>query len=380
MFLNSLLLKNFRSFEKKEISFSPKVTLIVGPNTAGKTNILEAVYLLATGKSFRAGRSEEMIRGQEELAKIEGLVKNGSGTVGGEKKSSSEEKLEIMLTRGKVQEKQTPKKIYKINGVEKKRKNFVKNFYCVLFQPQDLNLILGSPSQRRDYLDSVLEQIDWKYRSSLLTYKKGITKRNKLLYLIKKGKAKKDQLEFWNKLLVKNGSYLLEKREKLIEFYNSFLQKQIEKAREDDFVNFKIKIIYKKNKISEKRLENNYQKEISLTNTIVGPHRDDIKFSRRTESDVAGKISDEKFGSDLALYGSRGEQRMAVLWLKRAELTFIKEKTGQKPVLLLDDIFSELDKDNQDFVYEIIEGDLQAVITGTEVIKGWNEEGKTILI
>jgi len=368
MLLNSIKLQNFRSFKKKSLTFSPSSTFIVGPNTAGKTNILEAIQLLSTGKSFRAGKVEEMIKKGGEISRINGIAKflakpdpalrdssrqNSRGL-----KSTTTDKLQTVLTKGQVQGKSTPKKIFKINGVEKKWKKFAGSLLTVLFRPEDLNLIIGPPSGRRDFLDSILEQIDWRYRSSNLTYNKGITKRNKLLYLIQKNKAQKSQLAFWDKLLIKNGSYISQKREQMIQFFNNFLSKNSFAKDAGKFIN--LKIDYQKNGISESRLKKNYKKEVNLAMTIVGPHRDEIKFK------VQG--SRFKVQRDLNLYGSRGEQRMAVLLLKLAELNYLQTEKNLKPVLLLDDIFSELDQKNEKLVLQLIHFG-QTIITTTNIPK-----------
>lgn len=341
MFLQSLSLQNFRSFSKKEFAFKSKITLLVGPNAIGKTNVLEAIYLLATGKSFRAGREEEMIRNEEELARINATIAGG--------------KLEIILTKGMVNGKGTAKKIYKVNGVGKRWKDFVGNLPCVLFRPEDIDLILGSPSVRRDYLNFILEQVDWQYRACHLVYQKGLRQRNKLLERIREHQAQLTQLAFWNQLLIKNGTILTQKREALIAFFNEFLTD--------------LEIFYDHSIISLERLEKYQQAELALGVTLVGPHRDDItilKIKNVPQSGIPLRGKKLKIKKNLAIYGSRGEQRMAILNLKRAEQEFIRQKTGKKPLMLLDDIFSELDDKNSHLVVKLIENS-QTVITDTQV-------------
>jgi len=335
MYLKKLSLQNFRLFKRKAFEFSQNTTLIIGPNAIGKTNVLEAVYLLATGKSFRASKEIEMISYGKEVSNIKCQL-------------SEKQNLEITLTIGEVQGKKTRRKLYKVNQVGKRWQDFAGILKCVLFRPEDIDLILGPPSLRRNFLDSVLEQTDWRYRSSNLTYKKGLRQRNKVLDRIREGEGKRSQLTFWNQLLIKNGQLITQKREEMIEFFNQEL-KQVE-------------IFYDQSTISEKRLEKYSQAELALGNTLVGPHRDDIAFN------VKDKLSVNDNKRNLALYGSRGEQRMAVLRLKLAELKFITQKSEQKPILLLDDIFSELDKDNRKLVLKII-NNCQTNITSTEVDK-----------
>ena len=288
---------------------------------------------MSTGKSFRASKESEMINYGQDLASVQGRV------------SSESTGLEIILTTGEVQGKKTAKKLYKINEVGKRWRDFVGNLKIVLFRPESIDIILGSPSIRRDYLNSVLEQVDWQYRVCALAYYKGLRQRNKLLDKIREGEAQKSQLVFWNQLLIKNGGVVTQKREELIEFFNSQFKNGIE-------------IEYDRSIISEVRLEKYSQAELALGATLVGPHRDDVKLKAQSL-----KL---KVGRELALFGSRGEQRMAVLALKLAELEFINEKTSQRPVLLLDDIFSELDKEHRSQIFKIIPKQ-QTIITATEV-------------
>jgi len=346
MFLSSLKLKNFRSFIDKKLQFSARTTLIVGPNASGKTNILEAVYLLSRGKSFRAGQTEEMINNNQEIANLYGQLDDS-------------DQLTVVLTKGKLAEKKVSKKIYQFNGVSKKWTDFAGNLRCVLFRPEDFNIILGPPSARRDYLDYVLEQIDWRYRSASLTYKKGLRRRNKLLEKIRKGQASRSQLTFWNQLLIKNGGVLTLKREELIDSFNQFFNQENQLLTNKKIARIgKIKIFYNKNPISKERLEKSASSELAAGMTLVGPQRDEIVFKAQRQPD-----SQEQ---DLSLYGSRGEQRMVILTLKLAELDFIYQQINDQPVLLLDDIFSELDQDNRNQILKIIPRQ-QTIITTTEV-------------
>ncbi len=178
----------FSQLFQKNFWFSPDTTLILGPNASGKTNILEAIYLLSRGRSFRAKRELEMISYDGELARVE-------GEVGG--------KLEIILTTGQVQSKSVAKKLFKVNGVGKRMMDYIGNFKSVLFRPEDIDIVLGSPSIRRNYLDSILDLVDREYRVCNVVYKKGLRQRNKLLEGIRQGWAKKPQLEYWNRLVIK---------------------------------------------------------------------------------------------------------------------------------------------------------------------------------
>ncbi len=345
MIIKSISLQSFRSFSRKSLEFNEKTTVIVGPNASGKTNILEAIYLLSTGKSFRAGIEQEMIKNGDEVARVSGQL-----TVNGEP-----QKLEVVLTRGQINGERVARKKLIINGVGKHLYNFAGTLKIVLFGPWDLGLVTESPSTRRRFLDNVLSQVDREYRRSILSYEKGVRQRNRLLERIREGEASRAQLLFWDKLLIRNGTYITAAREKFIEFVN-----QREPLGEEVF-----SITYDKSAISEGRLEQYAEEEVAAATTLVGPHRDDFRF----ESIKGGKGTKSIKGRDLATYGSRGEQRMGVLWIKLAELAFIEEAThstgsgpGGRPVLLLDDIFSELDHEHREVVMGLV-GQQQTIIT-----------------
>lgn len=332
MILASLTLQQFRSYAKKTLTFSSDTTLIVGVNTAGKTNILEAIYYLATGKSFRADQDQESVRWGADVATIRGKI--------GE---SDETRLELLITRGEVQGRTVPSKKYLVNGVPRRQVDFIGNLRAVLFWPEHLELVTDSPSLRRRYLDSVLIQVDREYRRNLLSYERGLRQRNKLLDLINEGKATRNQLLFWNQLLIKSGAYITDKRLEFITFINDYR-----------ISNVAYRIDYDKSVISEARLTQYAAEEVAAKATLVGPHRDDMQFiiSKDTER-------------NLSKFGSRGEQRLAILWLKLAEVAFVESKTGERPILLLDDIFSELDDAHRDYVMNII-GKQQTIVTAAE--------------
>lgn len=327
MTLRRISLQNFRNYSRKEFDFSLGMTLVIGPNTVGKTNLLEAIYLLATGKSFRAQVEQEMIAYGKDIARVKGKTK--------------EEELEIVLTRGEIKGERVAKKRYLLNGVGKRKMDFVGHLTCVLFGPEDLELVVNSPSTRRDYLNAVLEQVDREYRRANLSYQKGLRQRNKLLEQIREKGRPKSILFFWNKLLVENGEIITQKREELIDFINS----------QPDYF-YDLVVAYKKSVISPARLEQYQSREIAAGMTLVGPHRDDFELR-------AGE-------RNLHTFGSRGEQRVAVFSLKLAELEFMAEKGGQRPVLLLDDVFSELDQDHRKRILEIIPKQ-QTIITATDL-------------
>lgn len=340
----NLALSDFRNFHNKKLEFSNEVTVIVGDNATGKTNILEAIYLLSTGKSFKAKLESELINYNKEISRITGRIYADSYT-----------NLEIILTDGEIQIGDDPKNTKKaqrkkllVNGVSKRLIDFAGNLKVVLFGPWDMDLVTESPSIRRRFLDSVLSQTDREYRRAVMIYEKGLRQRNRLLLRIRDEGISRGQLMYWDRLLIKHGQYLTEKREEFLEYANAkpSLQSAI------------YSLHYDKSAISEGRLKQYEEEEISAATTLVGPHRDDMQF----------KIQNSKLKNlrDLARYGSRGEARMGVLWLKLAELSYIQNVTGDQPILLLDDIFSELDHEHRDVVMEIVDKQ-QTLITTADV-------------
>jgi DNA replication and repair protein RecF len=341
-----LRLTEFRNFKSKTLEFSDKITTIVGPNASGKTNILESLFLLSTGKSFKAKIEEEMINYTKDLGRVKGKLLSGMI-------------LESVVTRGLIDigatrpEKVARKKLL-VNGVPKRMVDFAGNFKTVLFGPWDMELVTESPSIRRKFLDNVISQVDREYRRSTLSYEKGLRQRNKLLFRIREEGIPRSQLVFWNQLLIKNGDYISQCRNDFIEFVNTG-------NFQLPFSNFHLE--YDKSVISEGRLEQYKEEEVSAATTLVGPHRDDFIF-------FEGK-------RNLSSYGSRGEQRMGVLWIKMAELNFIEEKTSERPTLLLDDIFSELDHEHRDIVMEIAKKQQTIITTADEhFLKGFGRVEK----
>jgi DNA replication and repair protein RecF len=343
--IKNIKLADFRNFKRKLIEFSPRTTVIVGPNASGKTNILESIFLASTGKSFRAKIEEEMITYDKSLARVLALLtsKNEQG------KDILQSKLEVVLTRGEIEIgddrfEKAPRKRLLVNGVSRRLMDFAGKLKVVLFGPQDLDLVTQSPAIRRYFLDTLLSQADREYRRAILSYEKGLRARNRLLYRIREEGLSRSQLLFWDRLLIKNGDYISGARGNFINYAN-----QTEGLNDQLF-----SLEYDRNAISEARLEQYAQEEVAAATTLVGPHRDDFQF----------KIQNSKFKipRNLSHYGSRGEQRMGVLWLKLAELSFVEKMAQDKPTLLLDDIFSELDNKHRDIVVKAV-GERQSIIT-----------------
>lgn len=335
MVLTNLHLQNFRSYAKATFDFPSNTTVIIGPNTAGKSNLMEAIYLLMSGKSFRAEKKEMMIKFGKEMARVKGILKGTEEAEGSE--------LEMVLTTGLVQGIKTPLTRYLVNDVPKRRVDFAGILPAVLFAPSDLEIIIDGPSLRRGFLNDVLEQVSLSYRQALVQYEKGLRQRNALLEMMREtGKRSDGQLAYWSELLIRNGQILTNERDTFLSFVND-TEKEL----------FEFRVEYDKSEISEKRLEQYSREEVAAASTLVGPHRDDFQVNMHNKEE-----------SDIRFYGSRGQQRLAILQLKLMQIEYIAKVRGERPLLLLDDIFSELDSGHIQHVLGII-GKQQTIMTTT---------------
>lgn len=340
--LKYISLQKFRSYDKSEFSFEA-ITLIVGPNTSGKTNLIEAIYLLSTGKSFRTDKDIQMLKFGSEIARVKARLQTLERSNSGQGKTEDEE-LEVMLTNGQVNGGSQYKK-FLVNGVAKRRVDFSGRFSAVLFSPADLEIIIESPSLRRNFLDEVLEQVDRGYRIALISYVKAIRQRNALLEIAQEtGTRNTKQFEYWDSLVIESGQIITAKRQEFIDFVNG-QEKEI-----FDFV-----LNYDKSLISKERLLQYEEAEVASGVTLVGPHRDDFSVLMAN----SGKTL-----HDIKFYGSRGQQRLAILQLKMLEMQFIEKILGKRPVLILDDVFSELDEGHINLILEEL-GRQQTIITTT---------------
>jgi len=335
MKISQLNLTNFRNHTRYKISLDGNTTLITGRNGAGKTNILEAIHLLSGARSQRTKYDRDLIQFDKTFCTISGDVT----------KTDDVENLELQIVASPTFENAAVKKA-KINKVPKTIAALTGVFSTVLFSPEDINIITGPPSDRRKFLDSVLSVASREYKKALDAYTKALRQRNKLLEQILETGKGRDQLDYWTTQILKDGKYIQESRQKLIDFFNTKINSKISKVNGHKAIN------YDKNLISEERLDKYSDREVFAKSTLVGPHRDDIKI-----------LSDAK---DIAEFGSRGQQREAMLGIRMCQIDFFEDAKKEKPVLLLDDIFSEFDKAHREMVMDIIY-DYQTIITDTEV-------------
>lgn len=348
MILKTLKLNNFRNYINFEIALPP-IMLLIGNNAQGKSNFLEAIYFLATTKSPRVEKDGQLINADANFCTVKGEVADqeptsSSGGMDSEKPAEYLTELEIVmqLPEGVGDEGRIEKRT-KINGISRRVVDYIGNLIAIYFTPEDINLVAGSPSLRRWHIDITLAQIDKDYKKAITNYSNVLVARNRLLKQIKEGLAREDELTFWTNQLVENGQILTQKRTQFFEFLNN-CQKVL-----GDF-NFE----YLSNAITPERLEKYHQRELDAATSLIGPHRDDFIFKEDNRN--------------LAYFGSRGEQRTAVLNLKLDELQFITEVTHKKPLLLLDDVFSELDIEHRDYIASLVSNQ-QTIISA---VKGEN--------
>jgi len=345
MILKQLELTNYRNHLEKTFDFDEKVTLIVGPNGAGKTNILEAIYLLSTGKPFKATYDREAINHSKEIATIKGVIK----------RESKEIRVGMLIEKSQKYENASSKKV-KING-KSIRIGAVSQFSnSVLFSPLNMGLLTASPSKRRRFLDDILNQTDENYKKALKGYTKARRQKNKILEMIRGAGRGKTQLGYWNEKMFQLGSEIQEKRKHLIEYFRQNLNDKIE-AIDSTLIT---DVEYNVNPINKERLEVYQKKEVAAGTSLIGPHRDDFLLRHGNGNRNVGN------------YASRGEQRTLILGLKICELGYIEGVVKEKPILLLDDIFSELDEKHKSALKEIV-AKQQTILTATETPRGFED-------
>ena len=337
MKLKKIKLANFRNHTKLEINFNGEAFLIYGANGSGKSNVLEAIYLMSTTKSLRTRYDREMISHDREHLAIELEIESEEQRI----------KLEMTIVKSSKLENASSKKV-KINKAAKALNKFAGTFNSVLFAPQSIEMFSASPSVRRKYLDSLFFQVDYKYKQAHSKYLKSLRQRNKLLEQIRDFGRGKEQIEFWEEKLIESGKIIQEKRNEFFTFLENKMPKYMNELNEEAT---DIKIEYLKNEMSRERIEKYKEKEIYAKTTLVGPHRDDFKVFLA--------------GFNLSSFGSRGQQRSTLLAIKLCEIDFITQITQKRPVLLLDDIFSELDEKHRGAILEVIHLQ-QTIITSAE--------------
>lgn len=344
MVINSLELSNFRNYKNLHMEFDKGTNILYGDNAQGKTNVLEAIFLSATTKSHKSSKDTDIINFEEEEAHIRTFLE----------KDDIETRVDMHLRKSKS-------KGIAVDGVKiKKAAEILGILNVIFFSPEDLSIIKNGPSERRRFVDMELCQLDSFYLYNLNNYNKIINQRNKLLKDISFNPSLKDTLNIWNSQAASYGSKIIERRKLFVEQLNDIIfdiHKNLSGSKEH------LKIIYEPN-VSMENLEKemiaNQEKDIKLKMTSVGPHRDDFSF--HVKKVVDGQ--EQNLSIDIRKFGSQGQQRTAALSLKLSEIELVKKLTNDTPVLLLDDVLSELDSNRQNFLLSTL-GDIQTIITCT---------------
>ena len=334
MIVKSLKLKNFRNYDLLELEFDSSTNIFYGDNAQGKTNILESVYLTGTTKSHRGTKDRDLIKFGQEEAHIETVVE----------KKGVPFKIDIHL------KKNSPKGIAINKMPIRKASELFGIINIIFFSPEDLNIIKNGPAERRRFIDLELAQLDKVYLNDLSNYNRIINQRNKLLKDMYDRNDLISTLDVWDLQLVNYGNKIIDRRNIFISQINEIIGNVHEKltgGRE------KLQLIYEpsvKNENFEEALLKNRERDMRMKATSVGPHRDDICF-------MCGDL-------DIRKFGSQGQQRTAALSLKLAEIELVKREVKDTPILLLDDVLSELDKHRQNYLLDSIQ-DIQTLITCT---------------
>ena len=334
MIIQSLELENFRNYGTLSVHFDSGTNILYGDNAQGKTNILEAVYLSAPTKSHKGSKDKDLINFGSEEAHIRTYVM----------KDGLENRVDMHLRKNKS-------KGIAINGQKiKKAADLLGLLNVVFFSPEDLSIIKNGPSERRRFVDMELCQLDSVYLHNLNHYNKIVNQRNRLLKDLYAKPGLKDTLFLWDSQLVAFGQKIIERRNTFISQLNEIiygLHLKLTGGKEE------LQIVYEPDVLAldfEEKLQKCQERDIRLKQTSIGPHRDDFSFA-------VGTV-------DIRKFGSQGQQRTAALSLKLAEIELVKKMTKDVPLLLLDDVLSELDSNRQNYLLNSI-GELQTIITCT---------------
>lgn len=359
MFIEALELKNFRNYIDLKINFNNGLNIFIGENAQGKTNLVESIYFSSSLKSHRTHKDKELIRWNCHNALIRCNIKKNSGDY----------LIEFLINND-------GKKMFKLNGVRlNKSSDIMGALNVVIFSPEDLKLVKDGPSQRRRFIDTELCQIRPKYAHILSRYNHCLIQRNNLLKSIIRKPALKETAEVFSIQLAEYGSFLLMARYEFIKrlsLISRLIHRKITDGKEE------IEIIYESSCNDYSSIENirnkllkcyteNIDEDVKKGYTLVGPHRDDLVININ--------------GIDARSYGSQGQQRTAALSLKLSELEIIKSEVGEYPILILDDVLSELDIKRQKFLLNALK-DIQTILTCTTLndINSFHFENKDVFL
>ena len=334
MIIQSIELTNFRNYECLNLEFDKGTNILYGDNAQGKTNVLEAIYLSSITKSHKGSKDQDIIRFGENEAHLRTYLE----------KDGDVYKVDMHLRKN-------GSKVIAVNGQKlKKAAGLLGLLNVVFFSPEDLSIIKNGPSERRRFIDMELCQLDSFYLYNLNNYNKIVNQRNKLLKDIYTNYSLRDTLDIWDSQLISYGSKIIERRAAFINQLNEIIyeiHKKLSGEKEEILIKYEPNVLIEE---FEKKLKQSQEKDIKLKMTTVGPHRDDICID-------VNEI-------DIRKFGSQGQQRTAALSLKLSEIELVKRITKDTPVLLLDDVLSELDSNRHKYLLDSI-GNIQTIITCT---------------
>lgn len=334
MIIKSIDLQNFRNYGLQSIEFDGKTNILYGDNAQGKTNVLESIFVAGTTKSHKGCKDYEMISFDKDEAHIKAIMC----------RNNIDYRIDMHIKKNK-------NKGIAVNGVPiKKAVELYGIVNIIFFSPEDLNIIKSGPSSRRKFMDMELCQLDKIYVSNLMNYNRTIEQRNKLLKDIGFHPELKDTLDIWDSQLVKYGSEIIDKRFDFVKKLNLIVEdihSRLTGGKEKLVISYEPSVSPEE---FENVLKDSREKDIKMRMTCTGPHRDDICFLAE--------------GIDIRRYGSQGQQRTTALSLKLAEIELVKKSVGDTPILLLDDVLSELDGSRQNYLLNSI-SNVQTIITCT---------------
>ena len=333
MYIKDIKIKDFRNYEVLDLKFNEKVNIILGSNAQGKTNLLESIYISSYGRSFRTSKDTDMIRFGADNAVIKMSFNKDRGDLD----------IDMVLSKDH-------KKSVKVDGVKiRKTSQLLDNVYIVIFSPDDLKIIKDEPEKRRKFIDKELCQIKPSYYSNLSNYKKVLLERNTYL---KEMNVDPDMMDIWDMQLAKYGAAIMIQRKEFIEKISDISRsihkgitndKEILRIEYDPNIKY-INDIKEQEKSFYEILKRSFDNDLKMRTTTKGPHKDDLDFYISTgEKEINARN-----------FGSQGQQRTAALSLKLAEIDIIKRETGEYPILLLDDVLSELDIERQEFLIKTL--------------------------
>ena len=351
MYFKEIEIRNFRNYEYCKETFHPAINIFIGENGQGKTSLAEALYIMCLGRSFRTQKDRAMIRFGEETSVVRTTVFKNERNV----------RTEIILNRNE-------KKIVKINGVKKKRADLAGHILVVEFSPDDLKILKEEPDKRRRFLNREISKLYPGYYEDLAIYTKILLQRNTLL---KEGNTDPSLLSVWNAELIRYGVKLIMRRESFIRRLNeisSRIHREITEGKEELSIGYDANVPFDEDpetieKSFQEKMEAARDTDLQRGITSCGPHRDDLKVTIN--------------GIDVRRYGSQGQQRTAAIAIKLAEIQLMEEESGEKPVLILDDALSELDKSRQRYLIEALTGTqifLTAASVSREILEHFPEK------